>query len=51
MGPSGHPDPEISEEGRGGGGGIAGLQKNFLGPFGPQVWSKNKGGGAPGPLP
>ena len=39
MGPGGHLDPEISEEdpGWGGGGVIAGLQKNFFGPFGPHL--------------
>ena len=38
MGPGGHLDPEISEEDPGWGGGvIAGLQKNFFGPFGPHL--------------
>ena len=57
MGPGGHLDPEISEEGPGilGGGGGVGVDcwslKKFFWPFRASVWSKNKGGWAPGPLP
>ena len=50
MGPGGHLDPEISEEGPG-----VGVDcwspKNFFWRFRASVWSKNKGGWAPGPLP
>ena len=41
------PDPELEIRGRGGGGG-GGRPRNFVRP---SVWSKNKGGGPPGPFP
>ena len=54
MGPGGHLDPEISEEGPGVGGGwalIVGLQKNFFGPFGSQFGLKIRGDGHQDPSP
>ena len=52
MGHGGHLDPEISEEGPGGGGAvIASLQKNFFGPFGPQFGLKIRGDGHQDPSP
>ena len=55
MGPGGHLDPEISDgKARGEGGGwalIAGLQKNFFGPFGPQFGLKIRGDGHQDPSP
>ena len=56
MGPGGHLDPEISEEGPGVGGGggwalIAGLQKIFFGVFGPQFGLKIRGDGHQDPSP
>ena len=41
------PDPDLEiRKGEGGGGGS--LPEKFFRPFGPQVWSKNKGGASPG---
>ena len=44
RGRPGHPDPEITGEGRG-------VKKEFFRPFGPQFGLKIGGAGPPGPTP
>ena len=51
MGPSGHPDPEISEEGRGGGGGLLVSKKIFWALSGLKFGLKIRGEGHPGLSP
>ena len=44
RGRPGHPEPEITGEGRG-------IKKKFFRPFGPQFGLKIRGAGPPGPQP